>query len=134
MGRLGKDAKNLLIGNDGSQNEPDDFKTELDNAIKKGVVTKSDGTLLITSRIKVDKFGDEITNNQEKDIKNINSRESYDTLEEELEAEKKKKEKEKEKERKRRQRENELARQLQSVGKDKIPVEKEGKEISDEKG
>lgn len=138
MGKLSKDAKDLLIGNDGSEKEPNDFKTELQDAIKTGTVTKSDGTLLITARMNVDKLGEKIDKNQEKGVKKIKDN-SYDTPEE-LEAEdkeKKDKEKKKEEEKKRRQREAQLARNLESIknndtSKSKKEVVQE-KELSDEK-
>ena len=137
MGKISKDAKDLLVGNDGSDKEPNDFKVELQDAIKKGIVTKSDGTLLITSRMNSDKLGEKIIKNQEDGVKKINDKEVYDTAEEELEAEEKKKEKEREKERRRKERETQIARQLQEVGKNndsKIEHQSEkDKEISEEK-
>ena len=42
MGNIAQDAKKLILGNDGSDKEPVDFKTELENAIKAGLITKAD--------------------------------------------------------------------------------------------
>ena len=65
---LGQDAKDLILGNDGSDKEPVDFKTELQNAIKAGLITKADGTLLITSRTNCDKLADLIARAEEKEV------------------------------------------------------------------
>lgn len=110
MGKLGKDAKDLLIGKDGSEKEPNDFKPELQSAIKNGIVTKADGTLLITARDNSDKLGLAIDKKQVDAVKKIKDDELYDSAEEEKEAMKKKEEKKKEQERKRREREAEFAR------------------------
>ncbi len=115
MGKLAKDAKDLLIGNDGSEKEPDDFKPELQNAIKHGIVTKADGTLLITAREDADKLGKNIDKKQIDAVKRIKDDELYDSAEEELEATKKKEEKKKEQERKRKQKEAELARKQAEI-------------------
>ena len=130
MGKLGKDAKDLLIGKDGSEKEPDDFKPELQNAIKHGIVTKADGTLLITARDNSDKLGLAIDKKQVDAVKRIKDNELYDSAEEELEAMKKKEEKKKEQERKRKQREAEFARkQAETSNKEsKNDVSKEQKE------
>lgn len=120
MGNLGKDAKDLLIGKDGSEKEPDDFKPELQNAIKNGIITKADGTLLITARESSDKLGSSIDKKQADGVRKINDKELYDSAEEELEAMKKKEEKRKEQERKRKEREAEVARkQVEASNKSK---------------
>lgn len=103
MGDLGKDAKDLLIGKDNSETEPDDFKSELQSAIKEEKISKADGTLLITARETTDKFGALIDKRQIDDVKKIKDDEVYESAEEELEAKKKKEEKKKEQERKRRE-------------------------------
>ena len=113
MGKLGKDTKDLLIGNDGSEKEPKDFKSELQDAINDGLVKKADGTLMITDRLNVDKSGEKMIKEQEKGVKKIKDNEVYDTIEEELEAEKRKEEKAREKEQKRKEKEAELARKMQ---------------------
>ena len=130
MGKLGKDAKDLLIGKDGSEKEPDDFKPELQNAIKHGIVTKADGTLLITARDNSDKLGIAIDKKQVDAVKRIKDNELYDSAEEELEAMKKKEEKKKEQERKRKQREAEFARKQAEISnkESKNDVSKEQKE------
>lgn len=130
MGKLGKDAKDLLIGKDGSEKEPDDFKPELQNAIKHGIVTKADGTLLITARDNSDKLGLAIDKKQVDAVKRIKDNELYDSAEEELEAMKKKEEKKKEQERKRKQREAEFARKQAEISnkESKNDVSKEQKE------
>lgn len=120
MGNLGKDAKDLLIGKDGSEKEPDDFKPELQNAIKNGIITKADGTLLITAREASDKLGSSIDKKQADGVRKINDKELYDSAEEELEAMKKKEEKKKEQERKRKEREAEVARQQTDASKVKM--------------
>ena len=98
MGRLARDAKNLILGNDGSDKEPSDFKTELQNAIKSGLISKADGTLLITSRANNDKLGELIYKAEEKEV--IKSeRENKKEFNDEIENKKKKEEKRKEKER-----------------------------------
>jgi len=68
LGRIGQDAKNLILGNDGSDKEPVDFKTELQNAINAGIITKAEGTLLITSRANCDKLAEMISKNDEKEV------------------------------------------------------------------
>ena len=68
MGKLGKDAKDLLLGNDGSDKDPIDFKTELQNAINKGLISKADGTLLISSRTTCDKLAEQISKIEEKEV------------------------------------------------------------------
>ena len=92
MGNVAKDTKNLILGNDGSDKEPVDFKTELQKAINSGLITKADGTLLITSRTNCDKLGEEITKTEEKEVIKAGREEGveFDTLEEakEYEAEK----------------------------------------------
>ena len=130
MGKLGKDAKDLLIGKDGSEKEPDDFKPELQNAIKHGIVTKADGTLLITARDNSDKLGIAIDKKQVDAVKKIKDNELYDSAEEELEAMKKKEEKKKEQERKGKQREAEFARKQAEISnkESKNDVSKEQKE------
>ena len=110
MGNLAKDAKDLLIGKDGSEKEPNDFKPELQNAIKSGIISKANGTLLITAREVSDKLGNTIDKKQIDAVKKIKDNELYDSAEEELEAMKKKEEKKKEQDRKRKEKEVEIAR------------------------
>ena len=127
---LGQDAKNLILGNDGSDKEPVDFKTELQNAIKEGLINKADGTLLITARANCDKLGDLISRTEEKEIVKAskeNSRE-FNSLEEELEynKEKEKKKEEKEKKRLKEVQQNSLEEQIkasQNANKAKIKSE-----------
>ncbi len=124
---LGQDAKNLILGNDGSDKEPVDFKTELQNAIKAGLITKADGTLLITSRTNCDKLADLIARAEEKEV-TIASKESereFNSIEEELEYREEKEKKEKK--RKQKEQENSLEQQIQSsqnATKAKIEAEK----------
>ena len=100
---LGQDAKNLILGNDGSDKEPVDFKTELQNAIKAGLINKADGTLLITSRTNCDKLGNLISRTEEKEVIKAGKEngKEFDSLEEEVEYNKEKEKKKKEKEEKR---------------------------------
>ena len=88
---LGQDAKDLILGNDGSDKEPVDFKTELQNAIKAGLITKADGTLLITSRTNCDKLADLIARAEEKEV-TAASKESGREYEESHKKEEKEKE------------------------------------------
>ena len=111
MGKLGKDAKDLLIGNDGPE-APKDFKSELQNAIKDGIIKKSEGSILLEAKVNGDKRGETIIKKQEDYVKRIKDNEVYDSSEQEEEARKKKEEKEKEKERKRKEREAFLAIQM----------------------
>ena len=140
MGKFSKDVKDLIVGNDGSDKEPDDFKTELQRAINKGDISKSDGTLLITSRMNVDKLADEITKRQEKAVTiSVKDGKVFDSPEEELEYKKKKEEKK----RKRKERQAESARQqlenskkksVKSVSKsNSLEKTSNDREISDEK-
>lgn len=118
MGKLGQDAKNLILGNDGSDKEPLDFKTELQKAIKAGLITKAEGTLLITSRASCDKLAELIAQTEEKEVKRAlkGDGKEFSTLEEaqEYEAKEEKKEKD-EKERKRqiKSQEQSLEQQIQ---------------------
>ena len=115
MGKIGKDFKSLIAGEDGSATEPDDFKSEVAKALKEGIITKPEGALLIATKLNADKKGSEIIENQEKDVKKIKQDEVYNSIEEEMAA---KKEKE-EKERKRKERETQLARQINETSKKK---------------
>jgi hypothetical protein len=93
LGKLAKDAKDLILGNDNSDKEAEDFKTELQKAINSGVISKSDGTLLITSRTNADKMGEELLKRIEKDLTLARDGKEFDTAEEALEYEKEKEEK-----------------------------------------
>ncbi|MBR2290144.1 MAG: hypothetical protein IJ867_06100 [Clostridia bacterium] len=96
MGNFSKDAKNLILGNDGSDKEPLDFKTELQNAIKQGLITKADGTLLITSRTNCDKLAELITKTEEKEVTRASKEDGveFETLEENKEKKQEKEERE----------------------------------------
>ena len=118
MGKIGKDFKGLIAGEDGTGTEPEDFKTEVANALKDGVITKTEGALLIATKMNVDKKGSEMIDNQEKDVKKIKQDELYNSIEEEIAA---KKEKE-EKERRRREKEAQIASQMAEAVKKKNPV------------
>ena len=115
MGKIGKDFKSLIAGEDGTGIEPEDFKTEVAKALKEGLITKPEGALLIATKMNADKKGGEMIDNQEQDVKKIKQDEVYNSIEEELAA---KKEKE-EKERRRREKEAQLARQVTEVAKKK---------------
>ena len=128
MGNLAKDAKDLLIGKDGSEKEPNDFKPELQNAIKHGIISKANGTLLITAREASDKLGNTIDKKQIDAVKKIKDNELYDSAEEELEAMKKKEEKKKEQDRKRKEKEAEIARMQNESEKKKEEHSSKGKE------
>ena len=132
MGNLGKDAKDLIMGNDGSDKEPEDFKTELQKAINAGLITKSDGTLLITSRMNADKLAELIAKSQEKDVTNAakGDGKEYDNLEEEI-ADKKEKE-EKEEEERRKKREAQLAESIRRQKK-KAPTGGSSRKVTDDK-
>ena len=133
MGNLGKDAKNLILGNDGSDKEPVDFKTELQNALKAGLITKADGTLLITSRTNCDRFADLIARTEEKEVISAAKEDEmeFDTPEEAkeyLEEQKDKKEDKEKKERERKEKEKQsLEQQImasQNEAKAKMKAEK----------
>lgn len=128
MGRLAQDAKNLILGNDGSDKEPLDFKTELQNAIKAGLVTKADGTLLITSRTNTDKFADLISRTEEKEVIKAGKETGRENdFSEELEKKKEKEEKKREEERKEKVQKDSLEQQIEAskrVTKAKIEAEK----------
>lgn len=115
MGKIGKDFKSLIAGEDGTGTEPDDFKTEVANALKEGLISKPEGALLIATKLNADKKGSDIVENQEKDVKKIKQDEVYESIEEELAA---KKEKE-DAERKRKEREAALAREAAERAKKK---------------
>lgn len=115
MGKISKDFKGLIAGEDGTNTEPEDFKTEVANALKEGIITKPEGALLIATKMNADKKASEMIENQEKDVKKIKQDEVYNSIEEEIAA---KKEKE-EKERKRKEKEAQLARQIAESSKKK---------------
>jgi len=119
LGKLSKDARDLLIGKDGSEKEPNDFKTELQNAIKNGIINKTDGTLLITTRMNVDKMGEKINKAQENAVRKIKDNELYNSLEEELDAKREEDMKKVEEERKRKERDNAFNQQLKRNEKQK---------------
>ena len=131
MGRIAQDAKNLILGNDGSDKEPVDFKTELQNAIKTGLITKADGTLLITSRTNCDKLAELITKSEEKEVIKAAKENGieFDTPEEAIEYEKEEKKKKEEKDRKRQEKvqEQSLEEQIkasQNTAKAKMQAER----------
>ena len=135
---LGQDAKNLILGNDGSDKEPVDFKTELQNAIKDGLINKADGTLLITARTNCDKLGDLISRTEEKEVIKAGKEngKEFDSLEEELEYNKEKEKKKKEKEEKRLKaiQQNSLEEQIkasQNANKAKMKSEKDLEKIKE---
>lgn len=142
MGKLGKDVKDLILGNDGSANEPSDFKTELQKAINAGLISKSDGTLLITSRMNADKLADLITKTQEKDVIRAakDDGKDFDNLEEALEDKKEKEKKEEERKRKERElmaaneamKQQEEATKKQNNPKKKKPVGGTSRKVNDE--
>ena len=115
MGKICKDFKSLIAGEDGTGTEPEDFKTEVAKALKEGLITKPEGALLIATKMNADKKGSEMIDSQEKDVKKIKQDEVYDTIEEEIAT---KKEKE-EKERRRREKEAQIARQMAEAAKKK---------------
>ena len=131
MGKLGRDIKDLLIGNDGSDKEANDFKTELQEAIEKGIISKSEWTLLITARIKADELGEKIIKSQEKDVTLAKEGKVFDSPEEELEYRKKKEE-----ERRKKEKEAEMVKmQMQNISKKKNGVggsTSKGRPLSDE--
>ena len=121
MGKLANDAKNLILGNDGSDKEPVDFKTELQNAIKAGLITKADGTLLISSRTNCDKLAELISRTEEKEVIKAAKGDGieFDSPEEakeyqEEQDEKKEEKSKKERERKAKEQEQSLEQQIQA--------------------
>ena len=71
MGKLGKDFKSLIAGEDGSDAIPEDFKTEVANALKKGIISKPEGALLIATKMNTDKKASAMAESQENDVKKI---------------------------------------------------------------
>ena len=131
MGRITNDTKDLILGKDGSEKEPVDFKTELQNAIKAGLITKADGTLLITSRTNCDKLAEMIMKSEMKEIIKAGKELGieFDTLEEAKEYEEKEKDKKEKKERERQEKtqEQSLEQQIQAsqnATKAKVAAEK----------
>ena len=131
MGRIAQDAKNLILGNDGSDKEPVDFKSELQNAIKAVLITKADGTLLITSRTNCYKLAELITKSEEKEVIKAAKENGieFDTPEEAIEYEKEEKKKKEEKDRKRQEKvqEQSLEEQIkasQNTAKAKMQAER----------
>ncbi len=132
---LGQDTKDLILGNDGSDKEPDDFKTELKKAIDSGLITKADGTLLITSRTNCDKLAELIARTEEKEVTKASKEDGkeFETSEElEHYEEEKKEEKRLEKDQK-----ESLEQQIEAskkATKARMEAEKNlGKEIETEK-
>ena len=138
MGRLAQDAKNLILGNDGSDKEPDDFKTELQNAIKAGLITKADGTLLITSRTNVEKLAELISRTEEKEVIKAGKEKGIENEPfEEVKNKKEKEEKKKEQERVKKVQKDSLEKQIEAsknATKAKMEAEKNlGKTIEKER-
>ena len=95
MGRLAKDVKNLILGNDGSDKEPLDFETELQKAIENGLITKADKTLLITAKSNVDDLAELISVKEEKEVIKASKENNveFNSIEEAIEYKNKKKKK-----------------------------------------
>ena len=90
MGRLAKDVKNLILGNDGSDKEPLDFETELQKAIENGLKT-----LLITAKSNVDDLAELISVKEEKEVIKASKENNveFNSIEEAIEYKNKKKKK-----------------------------------------
>ena len=74
MNRILLDAKKLLLGIDETENEPADFKEEINNSIKNNTITKAMATLLLTARKNADALGKKIVKKQEDDVSGKGSR------------------------------------------------------------
>ena len=116
MGKFAQDIKNLILGNDGSDKEPLDFKSELQKAIKEGKISKADGTLLITSRTNSDKFAELIAREEEKEVIEAGKEngKEYNFSEGEFESKKEKDEKKREKERQDKIQKDSLEQQIEA--------------------
>ena len=107
MNRIFTDAKRLLLGIDGSENTPLDFKEEISESIAKNIIDKAKATLLMTARKNADKFGEDIDKKQIADISGKSKKIKEKIKQEEYIEEKDKKERsEKEKEDKRKKQES----------------------------
>lgn len=116
MGKLIQDIKNFILGKDGSDKEPVDFKTELKNEINNGSFSKADGTILITSIANCDKLAELISKSEEKEVLEASKEDNKKLASlDELENNKEKKDKEdKEKMRIKKVQQQSLEQQIQS--------------------
>ena len=118
MNRTLRDAKRLLLGQDGSENTPLDFKEEIVNSIKDNIITKAMATLLLTARNNVDNLGKSIVKKQESDISGKGSRVSKKEFKEIIDNEEKvenKKEDIKRQKEEKRKREESLRQTMQRI-------------------
>lgn len=118
MNRVLLDAKKLLLGQDGSENIPSDFKEEINNSLKNNLINKAMATLLMTARKNVDNLGNKIVKKQESDVSGKGTRVStkqaeklIDKSNNEINIETKKEKKKEEEERKKREKQQESLRQ-----------------------
>ena len=115
MNRILLDAKKLLLGIDESENEPADFKEEINNSIKNNIITKAMATLLLTARKNADTLGKKIVKKQEDDVSGkgtrVSNKQVKEIIENETRQEKVKIERKKEEEEKDRKRKQESLRQ-----------------------
>ena len=129
MGQFSQDIKDFILGNDGSDKEPDDLKTEIARAIKEGIITKAEAAELMSALESIKKLAKKLDDGWIKEIKDAEHAREFDTPEEAIEYEKEKEEKRKEEERKRKERE-ERAAKVAKDSKGKGKKEKEA-EITD---
>ena len=82
MNRTLRDAKRLLLGEDGSESIAADFKEELTNSLKDNIISKAMATLLITARNNADALGEKIIKRQERGLLGKGSKVSKKEFEE----------------------------------------------------
>ena len=109
LGQFSQDIKDFILGNDGSDKEPDDLKTEIARAIKEGIITKAEASELMTALESLKKLAKKLDDGWIKEIKDAEHAREFDTPEEAMEYEKEKEEKRREEERKRKAREERAA-------------------------
>lgn len=110
MNRIFLDFKKLILGQDGTENMPLDFKEEITVSIKNSLIDKAKATLLMTARNNADKLGKQIDKQQIADVSGKGERVKKEEVEKIAEEEhqnikraKAKKEEEKEEEKKRKE-------------------------------
>ena len=68
MNRFLSDVKKILLGQDGSEQMPLDFKEQITVSINNKIIDKAVASLLLATRNSVDKFGNEIDKKQIADV------------------------------------------------------------------
>lgn len=68
MNRIFLDFKKLILGQDGSEQTPLDFKEEVAVSLKENIIDKARASLLMIARNNSDKLGDDIDKKQIADV------------------------------------------------------------------